>query len=45
MLHPPLPVFAPAHVLFGLLKLSLLGPVGTKNSRKDQTVAGEVAAV
>ncbi len=41
-LHPPLPVFAPARVSFRLLSLS---PVCTKDSPRDQTVAGKVAAV
>ncbi len=35
-------VFAPARVLFSLSTLSLLGPVRTKDSRRDKTVAGKV---
>ncbi len=42
-LLPPLPVFPPAGILFCLL--SLLRPAYTKDSRRDETVAGKVAAV
>ncbi len=42
-MSPPLPVFALARVLSCLLSLSFLSPVCSKDSRRDQTVAGKVA--
>ncbi len=44
-LHPPLPVSAAIRVSFRLLSLSLLRPVYTKDSRRDQIFAAKVAAV
>ncbi len=45
LLHPPLPVFAPARVLFRLSLLSLLSPVCAKEFLRDQTVAGKDTAM
>ncbi len=45
LLHPPLPVFAPARILFRLLSLSLLRPVYIKDSQQEETVAGKVPVV
>ncbi len=43
-LHPPLPIFALARISFILLSLSLLSSVYTKDSQRDEMVAGKVAA-
>ncbi len=45
LLHPPLPVFAQAHILLHFLSLFVLSLGYTEESQRDEPVAGSVAAV